>query len=135
MSRRRRITALVMGLLLLPSTASGGGAAGCVMLFGADPAAATSTDPVHAAHVVEAHPAHESPAAVIADDVDDDGSPPSRSHVPAECLSAATCASLALSVSSALTDAALRRSTGVTAESPRVPLSPSIGLEPPPPRD
>ena len=137
MSRRRRITALIVGLLLLPSAASGGGS-GCSMLrdsSGDMAMAATVIDLVHATHIVEsAHSTHDSQIAVIEDDVDGGGSSSGRPHVPAECLSATACTGVALGVSLVVADDTARRVARVTPDNLQTPLSPALVLDPPPPR-
>lgn len=137
MSRRRRITALIVGLLLLPSAASGSGS-GCSMLRDGSrdmATAATVIDPVHAAHVAEsAHSRQNSQVTAVTDDVDGGGSPSGRSHAPTECLSATTCTGVALGVASVAAGDAPNRSARVIAGSTLPHVSPVIGLEPPPPR-
>lgn len=103
---------------------------------GSGNAAATTIGDGHAAHVVGAgdeHRGHPGSATAVSDDADN-GSSRGSPHAPIECLSATACAGMALGAPSDLIASALPRGAGVAADIALAPLSPAIGLEPPPPR-
>jgi hypothetical protein len=119
--RHRRLTALMLGLLLLPLPVIGGGQ-GCAM--GGMASAGAEAHGAHHAHaaggVFEHEP--ETPAPV--------GLP----HVPAQCVSVVTCAVAAVVAATIIIESPRQLAARGTADAILAPESPAIGLEPAPPR-
>ena len=118
---RRRLTALLVGLLLLPSTAIGGGSR-CEM----------RGDASHGEHAASAH--HEShPGGERVSGLPDDSGPAPLPEAPAACVVMA-CAGAGMVASSVVVVDAGRVVEVVIPEATLAPESAVPGLDPPPPR-
>jgi hypothetical protein len=114
---RRRLTALIAGLVLLPSLAAAG--QGCGMPAGA-PASGLAVAATPAEHDHAAHSEHEAPT----------GAP----HAPMQCVSAATCAAAVVVTPTAPLAGLLRDGDRVVGDAMLAPAAPALAPEPPPPR-
>jgi hypothetical protein len=119
----RRLTALLLGLILLPSMLIGRGL-DCVIGERGE-----MTAPSHGAHHADAHvPSHgvSQPA--------EDSAPAGLPHAPAQCVSLAACGAAAVVAQTTQLDNPSHAAHRVAADVRLTPDSPTLGVEPPPPR-
>jgi hypothetical protein len=123
---RRRLTALLASLVLLPSTIVAG-AVGCDM---GDVAAAHAPAPeAHAA----GHDAHDVDGAMLLHERDTE-SPVGAPHAPVQCILVAGCGAAVMVADLVRVEDVARAAGRVEADGASAPDSPAAGLEPPPPR-
>jgi hypothetical protein len=114
---RRRLNALIVSLLLLPSLATAG--QGCLMRATTTSGAAAVVTPA-SEHDHATHSEH--------------GAPVGLPHAPMQCISAAACAVALIVTPAAQLTASPRGGEQVVGGAMLAPASPARGPEPPPPR-
>ena len=125
----RRLTALFVGLLVLPSMVIGGGT-GCVMRGPSahgEQASASHQEGHH--HVAQ----HDGAAVTVAADAGADDSSAPLGHSSTECVLVA-CATAVLAAQISEIDSPAHLGGQVVVDARLAPDSPAPGLDPPPPR-
>jgi len=126
---RRRLTALLASLLFLPSALAAGGD-GCVIGGFGTPSSETAMAGGH-----DAPPDHHSHAPHSVDLRGDTGTgSPAVPHAPAQCALAVGCVATAVAAAVIPIDSSVHVVARVEPDVVLAPDSPSLGLEPPPPR-
>ena len=130
----RRLTALLASLLLLPSMVLGGGE-GCIMggLTSAR-SEAVSPDHDHALHARSSgHTAHRADTHSLVHETDA-SSPVGVPNAPMQCILVMGCGSAVDAVAVVTVEQPPHAASGVATDVASAPDSPTLGLEPPPPR-
>jgi hypothetical protein len=129
---RRRLTALLASLLLLPSILSGGGE-GCVMggLLSVRGEGGSPTHD-HGQHSL-GHAAHHAGTDALVNEADA-SSPLGVPHAPTQCILVMGCGAAVIAAAEVAIDEPAFVVSGMYADVLLAPDSPSLGLEPPPPR-
>ncbi len=131
---RRGLTALLASLLLLPSTILGGGE-GCIVsgLAGArSPAGSPAHD--HAQHGRSSgHTSHRGDTDALVDETDAT-SPVGVPNAPMPCILVMGCGSAVAAAAVVAIEQPTHAAAGMPTDVASPPDSPTLGLEPPPPR-
>lgn len=128
----RRLTALLASLLLLPSIVAGGGE-GCVM-GGLVSMRSEGGSPAHDhGQHSSGHAAHRADTNALVHEADP-SSPLGVPHAPAQCILVMGCGAAVIVAAEVAIDEPAHVVSSMYADVLPAPDSPSLGLEPPPPR-